>query len=274
MQVLIFLTKIPDVVWAALLASALTLVGVMLSNRSSTNRLLKQLSHDSEEKRRDRVNSLQKKVYLNAAEEMAKANGYLGKIPQIDPTKENLGDGLSTFFAAAAKLQLVSQPETARLANELVTRYGEILFNLMAKASKIHKVKTDIRIADDFYENHRAEVTRILAEMTQLNESGQPNPNRFSALRHSFENAQQATKYYAEERSKAYEQQNSAMREYVIALLTEVRSVGLLQVQLTAAIRNELNLTTDLAEYESRLQTNFERIDKSMQDLLAKLEGG
>lgn len=274
MQILYYLTKIPDVVWSGLLASALTLAGVMLSNMSNTKRLLKQLSHDSEEKGKDRINSVRKDVYLKAAEEMAKANGYLGKIPQLDPTKENLGDGLSEFFAAAAKLQLVSQPNTALLTGELVTRYGEILLGLLPQASPVHNLNSEIRLASDFYDRNQAEVTRVVAEMTQLNESGQPNPVRFAALERSYESAQQAANHFAEARSNASKQHAAAMREYTIALLNEIRSIGLLQVQLTAAIRSELSLETDIAEYETRLQANFERMDRSFQGLLAKLKEG
>lgn len=274
MQILCYLTKIPDVVWSGLLASALTLAGVMLSNWSNTKRLVKQLSHDSEEKAKDRINSLRKDVYLKAAEEMAKVNGYLGKITQIDPAKENIGDGLSEFFAASAKLQLVCQTNTALLAGELVTRYGEIALGLMAKASPVHGLKMAIRTADDFYDRNQAEVTRILAEMAQLNESGQPNPVRFAALERSYESAQHAANHFAEERSKAYEKHDIAMRDYMIELLNQIRSVGTLQVQLAAAIRSELSLETDLAEFEARLQVNSERMDRSLQDLLAKLEEG
>src|SRR3546814_14894570 len=51
MQIPCLLTQIPNVVWAALLASGLTLLGVMLSNWSNTKRLIKQLPHRSEERR-------------------------------------------------------------------------------------------------------------------------------------------------------------------------------------------------------------------------------
>src|SRR3546814_6436723 len=64
------------------------------------------------------------------------------------------------------------------------------------------------------------------------------------------------------------------MREYMIALFQEVRSVARLQMQLSAAIRGELNLTTDMAAYETRLQENFERMDNAVQGLLAHLEEG
>src|SRR3546814_20522822 len=60
----------------------------------------------------------------------------------------------------------------------------------------------------------------------------------------------------------------------MIALFQEVRSVARLQMQLSAAIRGELNLTTDMAAYETRLQENFERMDFVVQGLLAHLDEG
>lgn len=274
MQILYYLTKIPDVVWSGLLASCLTLTGVMLSNRSNTKRLIKQLSHDAEEKQKDRINSLRKDIYLKATEEIAKVNIYLGKIPQLDPVTHNIADGLSEFFAASAKLQLVAQPETVRLSGELVTRYGEILLGLLVKASPIHNLNADIRIAGDFYDRNQAEVNRILADMKHLNESGQKDSGRFPALHRSYESAQKMANNFAEKRSKAYESHGVATREYTKLLISEIRSIGSLQIQLAAAIRSEIDLTTDIAEYESRLQQNHERMDKSMQQLLSTLEEG
>lgn len=271
-QIISLLTKIPDVVWSGLLASMLTLTGVMLSNWSNSKRLLIQLSNDSNEKEKERIHSLRKEVYLKAAGEIAKVNSYLGKLPQLDPAKENIADPLSEFFSVAAKLQLVAEPETTSLASQLVTRYGEILMLLLAKVAPIHNLNTDIRIASDFYDQHQAQVARILAEMTQLNESGQPDTNRFNALRHSLESAQELANKYANERTEAYGAHAKALREYSITLLNEIRTVGTLQIKLSSAIRKELNLTTDLAAWETLLFENQERMDRSMKTLLDNLE--
>lgn len=274
MRLLHYIALIPNVVWAAVLASALTFFGVMLSNRSNTSRLLKTLAHESAEKDKDRIHSLRKDVYLRAAEAMAEVGNYLGKIPQLDPTKENIADGLSGFFVASIKLQLVSESGTAKLANELAARYSEILFALLAKASPIHTLQAAIQIASEFYDQKQAEVARVLVEMTQLNESGCADSLRFEALKRSFEHSHQAVTQLGEDRIKSFEERNLAMREYTIALLKEMRSVGPLQMRLTTAIRSELALATEVSDYGAEAQANFERIDRSMRELLATLEEG
>jgi hypothetical protein len=272
MHFLNYVAMISNVVWAAILGSGLTFFGVMLSDRSNTNRLIKTLAHESAEKDKDRIHSLRKDVYLHAAEAMAEVGSYLGKIPQLDPTKENIADGLSGFFVASTKLQLVAESGTAKLANELTARYSEMLFSLLAKASPVHTLQAAIQIATEFYDQKQSEVALVLAEITQLTESGSTDFQRFAALKRSFENSQQAATQLGEGRIKSFEERNLAMREYTIALLKEMRSVGPLQMRLTTAIRSELALETEASDYEAEAQANFERIDHSMRELLATLE--
>src|SRR3546814_4678248 len=83
---------------------------------------------------------------------------------------------------------------------------------LLAKASPVHDLNTDIRIASDFYDRNQAEVARALAEMTQLNESGEKNPARFAALDRSLKNAQEAANHFHAERSKRSEEHTSELQ--------------------------------------------------------------
>ena len=62
-----FIESVPDVVWAAVIASIITLSGVIAANISNTNRLKLQLGHDSREKEKDRKMTLRREVYLQAA---------------------------------------------------------------------------------------------------------------------------------------------------------------------------------------------------------------
>lgn len=274
MQITELLKEIPDVVWSGVIASAITLAGVMLSNWSNTKRLLRQLSHDSGEKQKERSASMRRDVYLKATEEMAKIGSYFGRLPQMHPVKDNLGDGLTDFLGASAKVQLVSEPETARLVGELTTRYGEIFLTLLGKVQPVHDLKIEIDITSDFYERNQVEVNRTLSEMRQINESGRPDSVRYDALQRSFDHAQSLANDYAEQRQDLYAKHNSAQRDFTIYLMQEMRTVGPLQVQVTAAIRRELNLDTDIKEYEARLQENWERMDAKIAQVLAQLDEG
>lgn len=137
--------SIPTIVWSGIVASFISLAGVVLSNRSSLKRLKEQLRHDSEEKHRDRISQLRRDVYLRLATQMTYAGGHLGSLASKDPTTEDLGGPLQDAMAELAKAQLVGSRETAALAAEMAAAYGEALFNLMAAAKPLHDLKIDIK---------------------------------------------------------------------------------------------------------------------------------
>jgi len=181
-----FLQSIPDVIWSGVIASILTLSGVLISNRSNTNRLKLQLQHDSNEKAKERTATLRREVYLRTAEEFVKANAHLVSLPQLDLAKANLADGMQGFFSAAARLQLVAEPKTALLVGQLSSEYGELTFKLMSHLIPVGQSKADIQISGDLYTKAQSEVARVLAEMSKANESGKPSRQVFQALDSSF----------------------------------------------------------------------------------------
>jgi hypothetical protein len=119
------------------LGSTIALSGVLISNRSHAKRLKIQLKHDFELKAIERKAVMRRDVYLKAAEELVRANSYLGSLSQIDLTKTNIGDGLQNFFASSAKLGLVAEEETGKALNELVIAYSGLFFKLMVNVMPI-----------------------------------------------------------------------------------------------------------------------------------------
>lgn len=266
------ISAIPNVVWSGLLASLITLSGVMISNASNTNRLLKQLTHDAEQKERDRLNGLRRDVYLKAAEEAVKVGGHFGKIPTIDPSTTNLGDVLSDFLSASTKLQLVSQPETARVAGELTTRYGEIFFMLLEKASPIHSLNTQIRITGDFYNKNQSEVDRIFSEIKKINESSNHDAEKIAALERSLKQSQEAADYFLKEREIAFESHSKAMDSYMATLMEQTQSTLSIQNELMICIRKEFNLSMDKDASRAVSEKNFKRVSAAMQKMINYLK--
>lgn len=272
MAISAFITSIPDVIWSGVIASVLTLSGVLISNWSNSNRHKAQLKHDSDEKAKERKANLRREVYLLAAEELVKANNHLGKLPQLDITKSNPADGLQGFFAAAAKLQLVSEPKTSLLVSELVTTYGELVLKAISKTLPIQELRVDIAIRDDHYNRAQAEVSRILATMTQFNESAQTDAIAFAALQRSFEFHQGQATIIASEREGLWKQQNSLHITFVKELLTEMKVIGEQQVPVMVEIRRELDLAGDADEFLQQMNNQWKRISSQLDAVLYELE--
>ncbi|MFC3552509.1 hypothetical protein ACFOLC_16030 [Lysobacter cavernae] len=264
--------SIPTIVWSGIVASFITLAGVVLSNRSSLERLKEQLRHDAGEKHRDRISQLRKDVYLKLAAQMTYAGGHLGSLAGKDPTTEDLGGPLQEAMAELAKVQVVGSRETAALAAEMTAIYGEALFNLVAAAKPLHDLKIDIKISGDLYDQEFVHAKRVISEITALNESGTPNPAKMAALQRSFENYRQSYTQHSEERNAAWESYNAHNKPFLQAVFKELTKISPAQIKLLSAVRAEIGLDTDVSELNRRMEENQARMEKATADLLAHLD--
>ena len=170
------LKGIPLTIWSVALGSLIAFLGVLISNRNNRKKLEIQLKHDAEIKTIERKASMRREVYLNTAEELVKANNYLGSLAQLDLTKTNIAEGLQGFFTSATKLGLVAEQETGNASNDLVLAYSALFFRLLVKVSPINNLRTDIDIINYHYEESQMEINRISAAMKSQNESGTGPP--------------------------------------------------------------------------------------------------
>jgi hypothetical protein len=175
-------------------------------------------------------------------------------------------------MAELAKAQLVGSRETAALAAEMTAIYGEALFNLIVAAKPMHDLKIDIRISGDMYDQEFAQAKRVLAEITALNESGDPNPTKMAALQRSFDNFRQSYTKLSSERDTAWESYNSLNKLFFQAVFKELGRISPAQIKLLSAVRAEIGLDTDISELNRRMEENQTRMEKAAADLLARLE--
>lgn len=265
------LAAVPDVIWSGIIGALLALAGVLISNRGNTARLRIQLGHDATEKAKERTAVLRREVYLCVVEELVKANTHLAGMPNLDPSKVNVSEGLQGFFASAARLQLIAEPKTALLVNQLVGEYGEMLIELLAVVQPAHVAKSDIEIADQLYTKAQAEVTRALGEMTKLNESGKPAPEMFRALGNTFDFHQQQSAKFAAARDQAWAEFNAANITFQRMILAKLRQLAPRQIPVLIELRRDLGLSADLEGLEAQMGQQWKRMEARFDALIASL---
>lgn len=272
MNIFQLVQSVPDVIWSGVIASVLTLSGVLISNRSNTTRLKTQLAHDREEKMKERTLSLRREVYLKAAEELVKLNAYLGSLPQQDLTKGNLGDGLIGFQTVSARLQLVAEPRTSFLAMRLSGSYAELFFELMPHIMILGRAKSDIQIAEDFYTKANNESQRILSAMTQQIETGKHDQQAFDGLQRSFQFSQEQLVKFETKRSAAWALFNRANIDFARNLYSRIREIAPHQINLMVEIRRDLSLTGDLSEVKEEMQKQYDRLAERLAQFIQSIE--
>ncbi len=271
-EIVELLLSIPDVVWSGFIASAVTLSGVLILDRSNTVRLKIQLQHDAHENAKEHTATLRREVYLSAAEELTRANSYLAGLSQTDLSKTNAADGLKDFYAAAAKLQLVAEPKTAMLVNQLVASYGELTIQLMVRLLPLQQARSDIAIREDLYNKSQVEISRVLGQMAAFNETARLDGTVFNALQRAFEGYQQQSAKHAVDRGVAWNQFNRLNVNFSKELLTDLRAVLELQIPVLVEIRRDLGLTSDLNEYREQMKTQWNRMSTQLESVFRALD--
>ena len=264
-------SSIPASIWGAIGGAIIALCGVFLTHRGNTNRLRIQLAHDSAEKAKERIAGLRKDIYLKTVEELTKANAHLASLPNKDPTKGNLADELQGFFTTAAKLQLVAEPKTALLVNELVSSYGELVLKGMGNAMPLHRIRGDIAIFDDLYNQAYSQVLRVLGEMAKFNETARVDDRVMDALQRSFTNFNSQATKHAEDRKIAWANFNRLNIEYGRLMLIEIRKIGVQQIPVQVEIRRDLGLVSDLDVFQAQMEKQWQKMSAQFDILIGQL---
>ena len=267
------LESIPVAVWAAIVGSLGigSLVGAVVTNWSQTRRLRVQLSHDVDEKAKDRTATLRREVYLKAAEEFSRASGFFSSMSAANIVNPET-NGLMGFSAAAAKLQLVAEASTALLVNELAMAYAELYLQLMVPLIPLEEARNDIKNCDDLYNEARVDVRRVLTQIAAIRESPEQNEPLQTALSRAFDIYQAHATKYASERDAAWGRYNRANLEFQRQVLDGLRSIGDLPTRAMVEARRDLGLAGDLELFRAQSEQMWERTMESRRGTIRLLE--
>jgi hypothetical protein len=258
------------VVWSGIIAAGIALlgtaVGAFATNWGATKRLKLQLDHDTEQKAKERLLALRRELYLKAVDANVRGLAYFGTLPQADFTKPDADLPIRNLLAVGAQLQLVVNQGTVQMVSDVISAYGALQIKLIMKVMPMHNLRTDINLMNAQYDNAQAEIKRVLALMTQLNESGQRDPERFERLNRSFEFARQVSQEAADARVESWDQSNALQRQYMADLVPEMRRLSELQTRLLVELRRELDVGGDIEFIKRTMQNQLERAERAVSE--------
>lgn len=266
-----YLSMVPDVIWAAIIASLLTLTGVFLSNRQHSKQQRTLLKHEKEQSDEERKFELRKSVYLSVAKELILAKQHLVNLCNIDLTKNNPSEKLTEFFTAAEKACLIASDDTVKSINKLLGTFMELFYSLLLKAIPIQNARAERNIQNDTFELHHGEVSRIIASMTQFNEENKADPIVWKALNNNLNFQMEMANTAKQARSKAWDDLNALKTEFVKHALSEMQPLEKLTVPTVVALRGELNIPSQIDAYHAGMEKRFSQMETMVNKFLAKL---
>jgi hypothetical protein len=271
MDVVSLFMGVPDVIWSGVIASLLTLGGVYLSNRGNNTRLRTQLEHDRNLKATERIFSVRKEVYLEGMESMANAINHLAELqPPTDKPQES---HIRRFLLLCAKIQLIAEPATNALVNDLAAMYNA--FNLKFSGKKIPLKAAELRreLGKKKKESLYAERERLNSEIWRLEAA-----NNDEVLLNSHREAQMRILQSIEDFTQQLLDDELAVSieysKFLKSMLPDIRLIAKAQAEVIIAIRSDIGLKSDrkLLDIQAGKQMAFvedaiSRIDAFMEQL-------
>lgn len=241
-------------------------IGAIIGYIVAAKTLEKQFFHDSIEKDKERKLITKKEIYLQAVDNLSKANSYLGSIININLQNTNLYDGFKDFFMSVSKINLISTEETIKAITELSTKYQTLILRLMPKLFSLNKIKIDIDIQNNFYNESQKEIKRVIMLMRENSESVNISPERFNRLNETYKFERGQSDTFNGNRKDLNKQYLQEQITFIRKLMGEMKEISPLINSTFYNLRKELEIDTDM----KYLNPIFEAQEKTINSELEK----
>lgn len=260
-----FISKVPDTIWAAIIASLITLGGVLLSNLDNRKRLKEQLIHDSNQRDREREMAIRREVYFAAAEAVAVSQERLGRIASMEMRELGEKFSSSSLSPAINKIQLIGSEKTVAAVSAFNQKYSESIMVLFPEKIYLQRLQNELSAVINQINGLIASRDEVL---NQLKTTQQTEENRkyIENIHIRFQESQSNIEHLFKNRD---DKQSLVGRVYFDLLnkcMAHSLSISEQLVDAVIAIREELDLPIDegfyrrlMDEHQNAARNNYKK---------------
>lgn len=273
MEVLIcWISKVPNVIWSALIASCLTFFGVYLTNKGNAKRQASILLHENEKFQFEQKLALKKEVFLNVASSFADVLGVIPKLVNLDMSEKDINKEMQGHSGIVAKSYLAAKEESVAEILNYSAEIAESLLILMKDRAIPLDHKKAIEIHQSTITTANAEKNRILSMMKEFNFQGRKDPNTFDYLSKSY----QIQENIVVRSTIAMDEQKAILGplniNYARQCIKEHARLLSLLPPMTIALRKELGNDGNSDVFVIALDNNISRMNKAFGGLFNEAE--
>ncbi|MEM6190012.1 chromosome partitioning protein ParA [Shewanella scandinavica] len=273
MEVLIYwISKVPNVIWSAIIASCLTFFGVYLTNKGNAKRQASVLLHEKEKFQFEQKLALKKEVFLNVASSFADVLGVIPRLMNLDMSEKDINKNIEGHSGIVAKSYLAAKEESVADILNYSAEIAESLLILMKERAILLEHKKAIEIYQSTIATANAEKNRILLMMKEFNFQGRKDPNTFDYLSKSYETQENIVV----SSTTAMEKQKAILGplniNYARQCIKEHGRLLSLLPPMTIALRKELDNDGDSDVFVTALNNNISRMNKAFGGLFNEAE--
>ena len=257
-SVLTWLSSIPDVIWAAIVASGLTFLGVNISNSSNRKYLLIQLEHASKQQDKEREQRVRKQVYMEAAEAIAESIKDITLLPNRVIYTDNL-EICDKLLQALAKVHMVGTLETVKNTSQFMEKFNQTTLPIIPEIHKFVNIKNEIARLTKYSEIKLDLMNRVNKNFEQLDDNAKQNPDVLNVYTNTIDAVGKEHEAICNEMESKVAEQKAAHTKLLSMCLNAGMYLQKESLNVLLSIRKELNLEMDTEEYLSYMEAFFKK---------------
>lgn len=266
------ISKVPNVIWSAVIASCLTFLGVLWTNRGNEKRQAALLEHEKQKYQSEQKLALKKEVFLNVARSFADVLGIVPKLINLDFTQKDIDTKMADHSGIVAKSYLAAKEDSVAAILNYSAETAEVFIKLMKERAVVLDHKKAIEIYQSTIDSANNEKDRIISIMKELNIQGHNNQATFDYLNKSYEIQEGIVN-----RSKAsLEEQESILQplymDFAKKCMSEHSRLLSLLPPMTIALRAELENDQNSQTFVDALNDNIKRMNVAFDSLFESEE--
>jgi hypothetical protein len=263
---------LPTIIVAALMGSALTLLGVFLQNLFENYRNNKKLKHEAGQKNRDREMTLRWDVYLEAASEMARAARYIAKFGDLNLPFAEHEAIVHNFGAALSKVHMIAGMETLAKVIEASDVFARINLELNQLRFSLLLDQKNIAFLQKSVEDDIAQQKNLVTRIGQL-QTENPNHPDISALATTFQELESRIQQTRQRHSELNSRTMTSHLDLSSVVFKRTLSFAEKLIEVNVALRKELDfdLKGDEENYKNFVRQSQEQAVKEMDKFIADI---
>jgi len=249
---------IPDVIWAAVIASGLTFLGVTLSNRANRKCLLMQLNHAAQEKDKERELHIRKAVYMEAAEAIAESIKDIQLLPNRIIHTNNL-EICNKLLQALAKVHMVGTLDTVKNTTQFMEKFNQSILPIVPEITKFSILKQELANLNNLSELKTNSMKEINKNFEQMDSSSKQNPGILGIYKKAIEDLQKENEAVCDVMTNKDAEQKTLHTKLLSMCINAGICLQKESLYVILSIRKELNLEIDSTEYLSCMEEMFKK---------------
>lgn len=270
-KIFLLVRSVPEVIWAAITASLLTLGGVLVTNRGNYKRLSEQLFHDASQRDKERKMELRRQVYLEAAEAITANYLIINKLPDLSITDSYLSKQFSDSAASISKVNIIGSDDTVKAVSELSTIIATKYLQLTVKRIPLLQRQQEINVQNGLLTRSAAERDRMIELMKEFNLKGMGDKRLWEVINKNFEFEQKRCNEYISKINELQKIINQEQIQLSLECFEASKEVSEYFIPAVSAIRKEMDIPFDERAYRELLQKSWQVGKDSVQEFINKI---